>query len=106
MKSTVFARPNLKLFLLGAILIAVIQDFIANGHSQGSNLLRADAPNIAGMSASDLERLLEEAVKAPSSEVFNQISYCFEQRKDFRKALFYLQRAIKLEELEQAYEFE
>lgn len=104
MKSTVFVRPNLKLFLLGAILIAVVQDFIANGHSQGPNLLRADAGNSTVMSSLDLEQMLEQSLNAPSSELYTQISYCFEQRRDFRKALLYLQRAVKLAEVEQAHE--
>ena len=34
MKSTVFVRPNLKMFLLGAILLVVVQHLITNGHSQ------------------------------------------------------------------------
>jgi len=104
MKSTVFVRPNLKLFLLAAILIAVIQDFIANGHSVGPTLLRSEAGNTVATSPLDLEYLLEQSIKAPSSEVYIRISHYFEQRRDFRRALLYLRRAIKLAEVEDARE--
>ena len=104
MKNTVFVRPNLKLFVLAAILIAVVQDFIANGHSQRPNLLRVDAESAAIISPSDLEELLEQSLQAPSSELYTRISYCFEQRKDFRRALLYLRRALKLAEVEEFHE--
>jgi hypothetical protein len=38
MKSTVFVRPNLKMILLGAILLLIVQHFIANGHSQATQI--------------------------------------------------------------------
>jgi hypothetical protein len=104
MKSTVFVRPNLKLFLLAAILVAVIQDFIANGHSQGPSPLRSNAAKTAVALPSDLEHLLEQSINTPSSELYIRISHCFEQQRDFRQALLYLRRAINLAEVEEAYE--
>jgi len=100
MKSTVFVGPNLKLFLLGAILIAVVQDFIANGHSQGPDVLCAEAGKASTVSEATLERLLEQSFTAPSSDLYMRISHCFEQRGDIRKALLYLRRAEKLADLE------
>jgi hypothetical protein len=104
MKSTVFVRPDLKLFLLAAILVAVIQDFIANGHSDGPDLLRAEVASTAASSPWDLERLLEQCAKSPSSDLYIRISHCFEQRGDFRKALLYLRRAHKMAEMEETCE--
>ena len=96
MKSTVFVRPNLKLFLVIAIAIAMVKDFIANGDSQGPTVLRAEGSNWE----SDLQRMVEISFTSPSSELYRRISYGFERRGDFRNALLYLRRAEKLEEIE------
>jgi hypothetical protein len=104
MKSTVFVRPNLKMFLLGAILIAVVQHFIANGHSQGPNVVHANARKASVISESELQRLLEQSSQSPSSEVYMRISYHFEQRGELRKALRYLRRAERMAQVEGIYE--
>jgi hypothetical protein len=38
MKTTVFVRPNLKVFLLAAILLVVVQHLITSVHSQAPML--------------------------------------------------------------------
>jgi hypothetical protein len=91
MKSAVLARPNLKLFLLGAILIALIQNFIANGHSQGT-VLHARSPVFAPANA-ELGQLLAEAENDPSSQLYTRISRCYERQGDIRRALLYLRKA-------------
>ena len=90
MKSAVFARPNLKAFLLGAILIAVVQNFIANGHSQATRLQARDSSSPQG---SYLEQLLAQAENSPNSQVYSRISRCYEKQGDMRKAILYLRRA-------------
>jgi hypothetical protein len=34
MRCSVLARPNLKLFLFGAVVLLIVQDLVTQGHSQ------------------------------------------------------------------------
>lgn len=100
MKSAVLARPNLKAFLLGAILIALIQNFIANGRSEAT-LVRAR--ELSGANAhSDLEQLLGQADNAPTSDLYARISRCYEKQGNFKKAFLYLRKAQLLAQFEDA----
>ena len=99
MKSAVFARPNLKAFLFGAILIALIQNFIANGHSQAT---RVHARDVANSEMDYLEQLLTQAENSPNSQVYARISRCYEKQGDMRKAILYLRRAQLLAQSEEA----
>src|SRR2546422_11374734 len=100
MKSGVLARPNLKGFLLGAILIAVIQNFIANGHCPGA-VLYARVPCKLD-SETDLQKLLTVAENDPNSDLYASISRCYEKRGDMKKALLYLRKAQFLAQFEDA----
>lgn len=100
MKSPLFVRPNLKLFLLGAVLLAVVQDFIAKGHSQGSLWGTPMVVNARGAQVGDLQQLLKQAQQNPSSEAFLRISHCFEQARDYKNAFRYLRKAEILAQLE------
>ena len=42
MKDTVLARPNLKIILLAALLVAGLKDVITNGHSQASTVRKPE----------------------------------------------------------------
>ena len=75
MKSAVFARPNLKLFLLGAILIAVVQNFIANGNSQGTALRTRDFFRTTTPAESDLQQLLAQAQTQPNPLPFGTLGH-------------------------------
>src|SRR6266567_3969479 len=101
MKNAVLARPNLKLFLLGAILIAVVQNFIANGRSQAT-VLQARSPSgiLSAESDRDLQSLLAQAQTAPNSQLFTRISRCYEKQGDIKKALYYLRKAQILVQFE------
>jgi len=101
MKSAVFARPNLKVFLLGAILIAVVQDFIAKGRSQASIFSTAGAARTGAFSPDKLGQLLADAELNPSSEVYLRISHWYEKRGEIKKAMAYLHKARKLAEVEE-----
>src|SRR5258705_7714443 len=90
MKSTLLVRPNLKLILVGALLIAVLQDLISNGQSD-SSILTAWAPKTYD-SERELQQLLDRAEKEPSAELYAKISDCFERRGDLKAARQYLRR--------------
>lgn len=95
MKRSVLARPNLKFFLLGAILLLAVQDMLTSGHSQG-NLL-AQARVRTGTTASDelLDALRAEAIRKPTPEIYMQLSDQYQRRGDIKKALSFLRRAEK-----------
>jgi hypothetical protein len=93
MQNTVLAKPNLKLFLLGALMIALAYDFLSNGKSQAS-VFRPGNPRIGSFVTDDeLTALLREVEKKPNVEGFLRISEAYERRGDIRKARQYLRRA-------------
>lgn len=96
MKRSVLARPNLKIFLVGAVLLLAVQDMLTRGHSQG-NLLAQARVRTAGTTVSDelLEALRMEAIRNPSPEIYMQLSEQYQRRGDIRKALSFLRRAEK-----------
>jgi hypothetical protein len=105
MKKTVFARPNLKVFLLGAIVIVAIQHMITNGLSQNPGAARPlavyarEPMNVAR--DPELERILSQADQIPASQVCTQLSDYYTSRGEFRKALRYLRLANLFSESEQ-----
>jgi hypothetical protein len=96
MKSTVFVRPNLKVFLLSAILLVVVQHLITNGHSQAPALSKPLVANARELSERELQELIKRAAERPSAEIYMHISHCFEKRGDYKRALQYLRRAEKV----------
>ena len=100
MKSTLLVRPNLKLFLIGALLIAVLQDLISNGQSDTS-ILTAWTGRRAYDSERELKELLTRVDAEPSAELYSRISDCFARRGDYKNARLYLRRAEAFSEMEQ-----
>ena len=93
MKSTVFVRPNLKMFLLGAVLLVVVQHLITSGLSQGQGSSRLLPVNAREMTESEMRQLVKRATETPSVENYLRVSRCFEKRGEYKKALLYLRRA-------------
>jgi hypothetical protein len=99
MKSTIFTRPNLKVFLVAALLVLVIQHLILSGHSQGSAglLLPVKAREAT---TDELHELLRLAAEHPTAEVHMRLSLWFEKHGEYRKALMHLRKAEKLRDAE------
>ena len=93
MKSTVFARPNLKLILLGAIFLVIAQHLITDGLSQATAMFKPAAVSAKELNEDDLNRLVARAAEEPSVESLAYLSRCYELRGDYKKALLYLRRA-------------
>ena len=100
MKSTLLVRPNLKLFLVGALLLAVAHDLVFNGRSQSSNFSKVIPATSYPVSDQDLSKLLNLAENAPTPELYMRISSSFEQRGEMRKAIHYLRMAEQSSEVE------
>src|SRR6476659_9680935 len=96
MKSTVFVRPNLKAFLVAAILLVVVQHLITSVHSQAPIFSESVSAHARGVSDAQLEELLKHAAEKPTSQIYTLISHCYEKRGEYRKAILYLRRAEKI----------
>jgi hypothetical protein len=100
MKSNLFVRPNLKLILLAALGIAVLQDIISNGQSETSLLTPTWSARPADPEE-ELRMLMTRAENNPRAELFARISDCFKKRGDFKNAQLYLRRAELFSESEE-----
>ena len=101
MKSAVFARPNLKMFLLAALVIALVQNFVVNGRSEAT-LVHARSSRGGSVSDVDLKQLLAQAETSPNSQLYARISRCYEKQHDLKKALLYLRKSELLSQFEDA----
>jgi hypothetical protein len=100
MKTTVFVRPNLKVFLLGAIALVVVQHLIVTVYSQAQALGKPLPVHALEVNDRELQELIRYAMERPSAEIYMRISHCFEKRGEFRKALVYLRQAEKVSQIE------
>ena len=101
MKSNLFVRPNLKLILLAALGIAVLQDIISNGQSETSLLTPTWSARPPADPEEELRTLMTRAENNPKAELFARISDCLKKRGDFKNAQLYLRRAELLSESEE-----
>jgi hypothetical protein len=98
MKNSIFARPNLKMFLIAALGIAVVQDLITNGQGETSILTTWASKPVD--SERELHDLLQRAEQEPTSDVYARIGQCYERRGDLKNAKLYLRRAELLADVE------
>ena len=101
MKQSLFARPNLKLMLAGALLLLLVVHFIDTVHSRPRRLLTEMRVQAAGDEKTELRLLLQEAAEFPTYHVLTQLCLLYERRGDYRKALHYLRQAEALAQLEE-----
>ena len=96
MKGPLFARPNLKWFLLGALLVSGVHQLTTTGRSAAPKL--AAPISLADYRASDeeIDQLVAYALQHPSQEIYHRVSKCYENRGELRRALFYLRQAEKI----------
>jgi hypothetical protein len=90
-KATIFARPNLKIFFLGALLVAAVQHLINDGFSQGARW--DDALIVQAREAAAVEQIVSQAAHFPASHLFAQLSDHYQERGEYRKALRFLRLA-------------
>jgi hypothetical protein len=100
MNSSVLARPNLKVFILGAVVLLIVQHLVSSDQSQdsgssGNLIVYAREQEDPGVS-----RILQDAGRMPSLDVYMQISHYYELRGDFRRALIYMRLADLASSLE------
>ena len=101
MNNTVFVRPNLKAFLLGAVILLLLQHVISNGLSQGAAAPRAMTVNARELTGMEIQELIHHAAEHPSPDVYLRISQTYERRGDYKKALMFLRRSEKLSQIQE-----
>jgi len=99
MKNSILARPNLKVLLLGAMLIVVVQGLIGSGGQDGMVSDNSHTPVVSW--TSDIDQLMDEAMQQPSSSVFMRISHYYEKQREYKKAILYLQKAERFAQVEE-----
>lgn len=92
MRKKILVKPDLKLIVLGALMIAVLHDVFTKGMSEPSALLNQQY-SVAWLSDAELVRLVEQVDAAPNSSGYLLISEAFEKRGDMSKALYYVRKA-------------
>lgn len=96
MNSTVFVRPNLKAFVVGGLLVVLLQHLIIAANSQGIARFRPLSVNAREIREPELRDLIRRAAENPSAEVYMRLSSFYERRGEYRKALTFLREAEKL----------
>ena len=96
MKSTVFVRPNLKGFIVGGVLLVVVQHFMMAGLSQSQSIFKPLTAGAREPAESELRGMIRHATEHPSAESYMQLSMYFEKRGDYRRALQSLRRAERV----------
>jgi hypothetical protein len=97
MKNSVFVRPNIKAFVLGALLLVVVQHFMSDGYSQTKRLFKPLAANARELNDKDLRELIRIAAENPSAEAYMHLSNYFERHGKYRQALHFLRSAENIE---------
>ena len=92
MRGTILVKPNLKLILLGALMIAVLHDVFSSGNSE-TNAFRDHQYRVSWLSDAELVQLINKVDSTPHPAGYMLISEAYQHRGDARKALYYLKKA-------------
>ena len=100
MKNSLFARPNLKLFAVGAILILAVNHIFTGMTTEASARAIPLVGKSGQISDEEFQSLLEFTAKHPSAESFYRLSFCYEKRGEFKKAFECFKMAERYAHLE------
>ena len=92
MRKSILVKPDLKLIVLGALMIAVLHGVFSKGMSEPSAYLNHEY-SVAWMTDAELVRLIERVDATPKSAGYLLIIEAYEKRGDMRKALYYVRKA-------------
>lgn len=92
MRSTLFARPNLKAFLLAAVLIVSVRYLISPAEADDPNFF-LESVSHATPGEAEMDRLIQHTIDNPTSSNYLLISDSYRKRGDTKKAMHYLRKA-------------
>lgn len=98
MRGPLFAKPDLKWFVIGALAISAVHQLALKGHSQGPKFVADVVDSNYRPSEDEVQQLLAHAEEHPSADAYRRIAACYQNRGEIRRALHYLQEAEKAEE--------
>lgn len=101
MKNALFARPNLTLILLAAMLLLCVQHVLTRGQPRSAFLIAPATIHAREVAPAELRLLMQEVERRPSFRAYSWLSLYFEQQGDYRRALQYLRKAETLRPIEQ-----
>ncbi len=96
MKGPLFVRPNLKWFVFGALLIAVVQQVTISGRSAPPEV--PEHIGHSGPGDDHLQQLMAFAANNPSPEAYRRVSLYYERSGRIRKAMLFLREAEKIDD--------
>jgi len=99
MKSSLIARPNLKLFLLGAVLLIVVNDLLVGPGTQASARTIPIVGKSGAVTDAEFARLRRHVHTYPSAAGYMRLADCYQERREYRQAMECLVRARQLEDL-------
>ena len=91
MRKGILVKPNLKLILLGALLIAALHDVFTRGMSESA--IMEHPYRVSWMSDQELSRLIDQIDAEPNSAGYILIAQAYEKRGDTRRALYFMRKA-------------
>jgi hypothetical protein len=98
MKGPLFARPSLKWFLIGSLLIAIVHQLTIQAHSQGPKMASQIVDPDYRASNDEIHQLLAHALDHPSPEAYLRVAACYQNRGQTRRALLFIREAEKVED--------
>lgn len=103
MKTTLFVRPNLKIFLLAALAVAVLKECVFPADSSPLRTsVSARSQATAFISDDALEQMLDQTLSQPTAQRYAFLSECYKKRGDYKLAMLYLRKAFLAADLEAA----
>lgn len=96
MKNSLFVRPNLTVFVVGAFALVALQHLVSDGKSSDHWLLKVTSASARELGDSDMRELMRAAAENPSAETYRRLSLLCERRGDFRRALQFLRESERL----------
>lgn len=93
MKGPLFAKPDLKWFVIGALLIALVHQLTIQGHSQAPKFSLQAIEADYRASEDEMQHLLAYAEERPSAEAYLRVAACYQNRGEIRRALHYMREA-------------
>ncbi len=95
MRGPLFARPNLKWLLLGALLVMVIDQFTTPARVEPPQLSAQIVNPQYRASDDEIHRMVAYAVEHPSPETYSRVALCYQRRGQLRHALLFMREADK-----------
>jgi hypothetical protein len=98
MKGPLFARPSLKWFLIGSLLIAVVHQLTIQAHSQGPKIASQIVDPRYRASDDEIHQLVAHALEYPTAEAYLRVATCYQNRGETRRALLFIREAEKADD--------